>query len=278
MSDWADAAAIDAFRRDGVVHIAGIFADWVERLAEGVAQNLASPGPDGKLYRDRAGRLFLSDYCNWQRIAAYEDFLRHSRCGELAAALMGAAGARLFHEHVLVKEAGAELPTPWHHDQPYYCVDGRQNVSIWIALDPVERDSSPEFVAGSHRWGRHFAPERFNARPLYGAAGGFEPLPDIEARRSAYDIRGFTLAAGDAVCFHFLTVHGAPANRSPTRARRAFSARWLGDDARFALRPGPTSPPFRGLALKPGETMEAPEFPLLWPRPGGRNAGVTAAA
>ena len=166
MSDWADTAAIDAFRRDGVVHIAGIFADWVERLAAGVAQNLASPGPDGKLYRDRAGRLFMSDYCNWQRIAAYEDFLRHSRCGELAAALMGAAGARLFHEHVLVKEAGAELPTPWHHDQPYYCVDGRQNVSIWIPLDPVGRDSSPEFVAGSHQWGRHFTPRRFDARRL----------------------------------------------------------------------------------------------------------------
>ena len=277
MSEPVSAAAIDAFRRHGVVHIPGIFAPWVERLAAGVAENLASPGPDGKLYRDDAGRLFLSDYCNWQRIAAYRDFLTHSRCAELAAALMASAHTRLFHEHVLVKQAGAELPTPWHHDQPYYCVDGHQNVSVWIALDAVERDSSPEFVAGSHLWGRRFAPARFNAQPLYGADAGFEPLPDIAANRAAYDIRGFTLAPGDAICFHFLTLHGAPANRSPIRARRAFSARWLGEDARFARRPGPTSPPFRGLALRPGDAMEAPEFPLLWPRQGAQAAGASAA-
>ena len=53
------------------------------------------------------------------------------------ALLMGSRSVRLFHEHVLVKEPNADVPTPWHHDQPYYCVDGDQNVSMWIALDAV---------------------------------------------------------------------------------------------------------------------------------------------
>ncbi len=61
----------------------GLFADWVPALTRGVEQNLDEPGPDGKLYHDDAGRRFLSDYCNWQRIPEYEDFLKHSRCAEL---------------------------------------------------------------------------------------------------------------------------------------------------------------------------------------------------
>ena len=34
------------------------------------------------------------------------------------------ARVRLFHDHLLVKEAGSAEPSPWHQDQPYYCVDG----------------------------------------------------------------------------------------------------------------------------------------------------------
>jgi ectoine hydroxylase-related dioxygenase (phytanoyl-CoA dioxygenase family) len=266
MDELVTDAEIAICQADGVVCLRGLFADWVEILRAGVDRNLAEPGPDGKLYHDEGGRLFLSDYCNWQRIPEYEDFLRHSSCAEVAARLMGSTTARLFHEHVLVKEPGATTPTPWHHDQPYYCVDGRQNVSIWVALDPVARDTSVEFVAGSHRWSRTFMPERFNRQPLYGEAEAYERLPDIEANRADYDIRGFDVAPGDAICFHFLTVHGAPGNRAGGRYRRAFSARWIGDDARFAVRPGPTSPPFRGVALKAGDAMDAPEFPLIWPR------------
>lgn len=266
MSDLAHRETVDAYQADGVILIRGLFADWVEMLARGVERNLAEPGPDSKHYRDDQGRLFLSDYCNWSRISEYETFLKRSRCAELAAALMRSRTARLFHEHVLVKEAGTQIATPWHHDLPYYCVEGWQNVSIWIPLDEVARDTSPEFVAGSHRWGRHFTPERFNTQPLYGEADPFECLPDIAAHRDAYDIRGFDLSPGDAICFHYLTVHGAPANRSPTHPRRALSARWIGDDARFVRRPGTTSPPFPDVRLRPGDSMDAPEFPLVWPR------------
>jgi hypothetical protein len=46
-----------------------------------------------------------------------------------------------------------------------------------------------------------------------------------------------------------------------------FSARYLGDDARHAVRPWRTSPPFPGLAerLPDGSVMDDPLFPLVWP-------------
>lgn len=58
----------------------------------------------------------------------------------MAAELMGATSVRLFHEHVLVKEANADVTTPWHHDMPYYCVDALKTVSFWIPGDAVAFD------------------------------------------------------------------------------------------------------------------------------------------
>jgi len=31
---------------------------------------------------------------------------------------------KFYHEHVLNKEPGTEKPTPWHHDQSYYPING----------------------------------------------------------------------------------------------------------------------------------------------------------
>jgi ectoine hydroxylase-related dioxygenase (phytanoyl-CoA dioxygenase family) len=255
---------IDAFRRDGAVALRGVFGEWVEKLRAGVARNLAAPSTDVKIYqgKDGAGR-FVGDYCNWDRIPEYRDFIFHSGAAEIGRALLGSRTVRLFHEHVLVKEAGADVPTPWHQDQPYYCVDGSQTVSLWIPLDRVPRERTLEFVGGSHLWGKYFRPERFNKQPL-NANDGLEPVPDIDGHRADYTILGWALEPGDAVAFNYRTLHGAPANTSKVEQRRAFSLRLLGDDVRFARREGiVTSPPFRGVTLRHGDPMEAPEFPLL---------------
>ena len=38
-------ASAEQFRRDGVVHLEGVFADWVDVLRAGVERNMHSPGP-----------------------------------------------------------------------------------------------------------------------------------------------------------------------------------------------------------------------------------------
>ena len=163
-----------------------------------------------------------------------------------------------------MKQPGGSTVTPWHHDQPYYCVEGRQNVSLWIPLDPVAEEISLRCIRGSHRWDEEFSPTRFNGSKLY-SHSRFKELPDIDAHQEDYDIVSWALEPGDAVAFHFRTLHGARGNSS-TRARRVFSARWVGDDATFADRGGVTSPPFPGLKLRDGEPLVADEFPLVWPR------------
>jgi hypothetical protein len=98
--------------------------------------------------------------------------------------------------------------------------------------------------------------------------GSLADLPDIDARRADFRILGWALAPGDAVCFHMLTLHGAPGVATGTR-RRVYSVRLLGDDVRHAPRRWQTSPEFPGLTevLPPGARMEHPLFPVLWPMP-----------
>ena len=192
-----------------------------------------------------------------------------SRAGAVAAALMRSAHARFFHEHVLVKEPGTTVETPWHHDQPYYCTEGEKTVSLWIALDPVARETSVEYVGGSHRWGRSFRPTRFNGTDLF-ADDRSDRVPDISARRVEFDLAGWAMEPGDAVAFSFLTLHGAPGNVSENVRRRAFTARFVGDDAVFRDLGGLGSPPFRHLDLKDGAPLSGPEFPVVYPAPTAR--------
>ncbi len=259
----ANTDAVATFQRDGVAVLRGVFADWVEPLREGIAALMADPSPLERSVQPEDGSApFFQDLCNWQRIAPFERFVRESPAAALAARLMGSRSARFFHDHVLVKQPGGSTVTPWHQDLPYYIVDGQQSVSFWIPLDPVGRDVVMECVRGSHRWGKDFRPMRFNGERLY-ANDAFEAMPDIDAQRAEFDIAGWEMAPGDAIAFNFRTVHGAPANRSRV-PRRVFSARWVGDDAVYAERPGKGSPPFTGLSMHDGDPFDAPIFPVIW--------------
>lgn len=253
---------VEDFRRDGVVVLRGVFTDWIEPLRAGVAALMADPSPLERTVRPADGSApFFQDLCNWQRIPQFRDFVLQSPAATLAGRLMRSRTARFFHDHVLVKQPGGSTVTPWHQDQPYYCVEGSQSASFWIPLDSVGRDVVMECIRGSHLWGRGFRPMRFDGTRLY-ENDDFEPMPDIDAQRDTLDVAAWDLEPGDAVAFHFRTVHGAPANRT-TRPRRIFSARWVGDDAVFAKRSGRTSPPFTGLDLADGAPFDAPIFPVV---------------
>jgi len=257
---------IDAYARDGAVLIKGLFADHVETLRKGVARNMAEPGPYAaeNLRPGEAGRFF-DDYCNWTRIAEFEEVIRESAAAEVAAQLMGSQRVQVFHDHVLVKEPGTSKPTPWHQDGPYYFVEGSQTVSFWSPLDPV-REASLRLVAGSHRWPKPVLPTRWlKEDAFYPDDGAYIAVPDPDAE--GMEVLEWEMAPGDAVAFHFATLHGARGNSSAAR-RRAFSLRLLGDDARYVERPGPTSPPFAGHAMAAGQRLRADWFPEIWPPAG----------
>lgn len=257
-------ADIAAFQADGVVLIRGLFAPFVETLRAGVARNMDAPGPHSaeNLKEGEQGRFF-DDYCNWTRITEFDEVIRTSAVAEVAADLMQSKRVQMFHDHVLVKEPGTSKPTPWHQDGPYYFVSGRQTISFWSPLDPVD-SASLRCVAGSHLWEKPVLPTRWLAETsFYPDEDAYQPVPDPDA--DGMNIREWTMEPGDAVAFSFMTLHGARGNETTAR-RRAFSLRLVGDDARYVSRPGPTSPPFPGHGMVDGETLREDWFPILLDR------------
>jgi ectoine hydroxylase-related dioxygenase (phytanoyl-CoA dioxygenase family) len=255
---------IRTFQRDGVVLIPGLFKDHVEMLRAGIERNMTEPGPyaSENLKAGDRGRFF-DDYCNWERIPEYAEVVRTSPAAEVAADLMGSDTVQIFHDHVLVKEPGTSKPTPWHQDSPYYFVDGEQTVSFWVPLDPV-REAALRCVAGSHRWPKPVLPTRWlSEESFYAGADDYIPVPDPDVE--GMEVREWAMEPGDAVAFHYKTLHGARGNDTSTR-RRAFSLRLMGDDARYVERPGRTSPPYPGHDMQQGQRLRADWFPLIFER------------
>ncbi len=260
---------VTEFQRDGAVCIRQLFrTDEVAELRAGIELNLAQLSPRAKVASgaDDPGR-FVEDFCTWRENSHYRNFIFDTQLAETAGRLMRSSSARLYHDHMLTKEPGTRQPTPWHQDQPYYNIEGRQNVSFWIPVDPVSRAWTLEFVAGSHL-GPWLMPRSFmDSQAKWFPEGSLADLPDIEARRDEYPILGWELEPGDLVCFHMLTLHASP-GVGPQR-RRVFSVRFLGDDITHAPRRWKTSPHFPGLSdeLPVGAPMDHPLFPVVWKGP-----------
>ena len=258
---------IDAFRRDGAVCIRQLLGPAeVQRLREGIDANLAQPSERAKVASqpDDPGR-FVEDFCNWQHNDAYREVIFGSSLAAAAGLLTGSRSIRLYHDHMLTKEPGTRQRTPWHQDQPYYNVEGRLNCSFWIPVDPVARESTLEFIAGSHL-GPWLMPRSFmDAQAKWFPEGSLQEMPDYEAERERHRILGWAVEPGDVIAFHMLAVH-ASAGVGGDRRRRVFSLRVLGDDMVHAPREWVTSPPFPGLAerLPPGAALDDALFPLLW--------------
>lgn len=263
-----DSGLVKAYRADGAICLRGLLSPAeLEVLRAGIDTNLRQPSPRAKVAsRPEDPGWFIEDFCNWSENPHYRQFIFASPLAEVAARLMGSERVRLYHDHMLTKEPGTQQRTPWHQDQPYYNIEGRQNVSFWIPVDPVSRTATLEFIAGSHL-GPWLMPRAFMSNEAkWFPEGSLADLPDVEARRSNYRVLGWALEPGDVVAFQMLTLHAA-AGVEPGRRRRVFSLRLTGDDVRHAPRPWVTSPAFPGLdaELPAGAPLDHPLFPVLYP-------------
>ena len=136
-----DQKSIDKYQMNGVVLLKNIISlEWIEKLKKGIIENFKNPSKYKCVYEKNDNiELFYDDYCNWNRINEYKDFLFNSNLPSIASQLMISKKVNLFHEHVLIKEKGSRKKTPWHQDQSYYCVNGKQNISFWCPLDIIKK-------------------------------------------------------------------------------------------------------------------------------------------
>ena len=126
------------YRRDGVARLEQVVApEWIEALRAGVEAKMNRPGA----YRKR----FTPE-------GQPEEFFGKSGLAAIAARLMDSRKVNLCHEHGVVKEPGTRAKTPWHHEQPYFPVDGERIVGFWARPDPARRAFAARFTGHGARF------------------------------------------------------------------------------------------------------------------------------
>ncbi len=254
-------AEVDEYQKNGVVKLSAVFdMDWIDSLREATEVALKNPGPYAEEYAKGGGRFF-GDLDVAKRHQEFNDFIYHSGAAELMGTIMKSQKINFFYDQLLVKEPGTGEPTPWHQDQPYWAISGKQIGSIWLPLDTVAKESSLQYVAGSHRW-EEFNPHNFSDDTPYEGTG-LPELPDIDAEPDKYDLLGWDMEVGDCLVFQGMIVHGSKGNTSNNR-RRAWATRWTGDDARYNERVGEVAIPRENPGLSHGDILDSDAFPVIW--------------
>ena len=262
---------IRTFHEEGAVCLRGVLSrEWLDTLAEGFEQAVASPGPFSKSYGPEGAPRYYTDHRLFNRFEPFRKFLYEGPTAQVAAEIFDAARLDLYDEHLLIKEAGAPAPTYWHHDLPYFSIEGYQLASIWFSLDPTREDTGAlRFAKGSHKWGKLYQPvkigenvpvESFNRDDLVAT------VPDIENNPEDFPTVLMETDPGDIIVFHGLTLHSSSGNSNRETSRRALSLRYAGDDIRWKNRS--EAPLIFDRALDDGDPLSllGDQCPQVWPR------------
>ena len=86
----------------------------------------------------------------WKQSNDFDSVLRDERTWKPAAFLMRKKGARLLHDHIIIKPKTASHEIPWHQDYSFWCVlssyclmdstrcvDNPGGLSCWIPMEDV---------------------------------------------------------------------------------------------------------------------------------------------
>lgn len=262
---------VETFHAEGAVRLRSVLSqDWLDVLTDGFEQALAAPGQFSKSYGPEGAPRYYTDHRLFNRFEPFRKFLFDGPLSQVAAEILRASRLDLYDEHLLIKEAGAPAPTYWHHDMPYFSVEGYDLASIWFALDPAREDTGAlKFAKGSHKWGKLYQPVRIGEnKPVdsFNRDNLIATVPDIDGNPEDYPTVLLETDPGDVIVFHGLTLHSSSGNASTDTMRRALSLRFAGDDIRWKNRSD--APLIFDRTLNDGEPLSelADQCPQVWPR------------
>jgi ectoine hydroxylase-related dioxygenase (phytanoyl-CoA dioxygenase family) len=266
---------INQFEQNGVVLLRGVIEEyWLNKLATAVEKDLVWPGKFAEIYTTvEDPGLFFNDFYMWLRIPEFREWAFDGPGPEISRQIMRSKQVNFFYDQLFIKEPGLVAHdsgvTPWHQDTSYMAVDGGQFCSTWISLDSLSKESSVQYVSGSHKWNQAIQPfDKFTDSTEY-ESSDFVRAPDFEADQDKYQILEFDVEPGDCLVFQGKIVHRGAGNTSQKNRRRVIANRWVGDNATYAVRTPPAEFPHN---IPSGARHGAPmrefseSFPKVWPR------------
>ncbi len=144
-----------------------------------------------------------------------------------AAEVFLASKPELRGSELFAKPARSGLPSPMHQDNYYWCIEGANALTMWVALDCCsEENGGLTYYRGSHKVGlvKH---EDSNAP-------GSSQRIEEKFIRSLGEKNKVTpvLEPGDVLVHHSLTFHGSSANKSEN-SRRGFTMQFKDVAAKY---------------------------------------------
>ncbi|HEY4061622.1 MAG TPA: phytanoyl-CoA dioxygenase family protein [Puia sp.] len=175
--------------------------------------------PDRGVY----GRAFGQMVNLWRVDEVVRQLVLSRRLARVAADLLGVAAVRIYHDHVLFKEAGGRA-THWHQDQYYWPLDTADTVTLSMPLvDQSIEMGMFVFATGSHKNGTIQDP-KFSYEP--------DSLYRKYIREHHFPLTcAAGMRAGDATFHYGNTVHHTSGNDSDRR-REIMTISYMADGAR----------------------------------------------
>ena len=260
-SNSADAAAIEAFARDGHILMRGVatpdeIAMYRPAISAAAARYSAETRPIED--RDTYGKAFLQVTNLWRRDDAVKRFVFERKFARIAAALLGVEKVRLYHDQALFKEPNGGF-TPWHQDQYYWPLDTDRTITMWMPLVDIDVEMGMlTFASGSHKKG----PIRSLGISDESEAAYNEYIADNQFPITKAD----RMSAGDATFHMGWTIHSAGGNRSATATREVMTIIYFADGAKVAEPQNDNQAADLAAWLggrRPGETADSAMNPIL---------------
>ncbi len=239
-----NASLIDAYRRDGFVHVPGIIS-----AAESETYRVAALDAAQRLKTMEYAKSVFDQCVNaWTQDEAMKELTLHPNIAAAAEALVGVK-LRLWHDQILIKQPKTSKPTEFHQDQPYWPhAKSTHPISCWVALCdvPVERGCMT-FIAGQqHR-------DDLVEQDLQSDRSMFEVCPELTWEKRVT----VPLRAGDCTFHHGRAPHMATPNFTDD-PRVAHVIIYIDADTVYDGRPHVVTDP---LGLEAGSTLDGDLFP-----------------
>jgi phytanoyl-CoA hydroxylase len=218
---------IDAFRRDGYVHLPGVMSpeemDEIEAVYDRfLRRDIAVAGKDfndmttGEHGSDPSGYAIVNVMLPRTYYPGWQGNLYEQRTASIAEQLCG-EGMVIDFDQLLAKQPGRhDAVFGWHQDQAYWIdTDDRRTATCWLAVDDSTRENGClQFLPGSNH-----EPVRPH-RPLHEDRAASHTL--VTDLRPGDVLRPVPISRGDITVHGEGILHGSGGNASTGSWRRAY--------------------------------------------------------
>ncbi len=258
---------IESYQANGFVMIPGFLDDDELHHWRGLADAEVAKAPPTEAARTGRGAYSIRARGMSERDPEWAAILRDPRLARVAAALAGVESVRWGGDMISYTDPNCPA-TPWHcglheHARPY---DTRDAIAVQMQLDDnTVQNKAMVFLPGTHRTAPFEL--RFDGLPSQDPAGRtFETIFERSPEWLVIDPVPAIGPAGSALFWNPITAHGSGANMT-RRTRRYVGVTWLPGDLTWNGTVAGVVTDEVAARLRPGDRLDLPDLPVLWPRP-----------